>query len=80
MEFPDPYLKDKLCKIRGLTKSISSNGQCAKVIECVEKAGRITLKLKNAEEIALKLRDIAMEDLEPVICNFKIPDKMKNCL
>ena len=80
MELPDPYLKDKLCKIRELTKSTSVNGQCAKVIEWVEKIDRITVKLKNGREIALQLSKIAMEDLESAICNFKIRDKMENCL
>ena len=80
MELSDLYLKDKLCKIRGLTKSTSLNGQCAKVIEWVEKTGRITVKLKNDREIALKLSNITMEDLEPVICSFKIRDKMENYL
>ena len=79
MECPDPYLKNKLCKIQGLIKSTSLNGQCAKVIEWAEKTGRITLKLKNDREIALKFGDIAMEDLEPVVCNFQIRDKMQNC-
>ena len=36
MEFPDPCLKDKLCKIRGMTKKTSLSEQCAKVIEWVE--------------------------------------------
>ena len=80
MELSDLYLKDKLCKIRGLTKSTSLNGQCAKVVEWVEKTGRITVKLKNDREIALKLSNITMEDLEPVICSFKIRDKMENYL
>ena len=80
MECPDPYLKNKLCKIQGLIKSTSLNGQCAKVIEWAEKTGRITLKLKNDREIALKFGDIAMEDLEPIICNFQVRDKMQNCL
>ena len=75
-----PYLKDKLCKIQGLTKSTSFNGQCAKVIEWVEKTGRITVKLKNDREIALKLSNITMEDLEPVICHLTIRDKMENCV
>ena len=80
MELPDLYLKDKLCKIRGLTKSTNLNGQCAKIIEWVENTGRITVKLKNDREIALKLSNITIEDLEPVICSFKIRDKMENCL
>ena len=77
---PDLYLKDKLCKIRGLTKSTSLNGQCAKIIEWIENTGRITVKLKNGREIAVKLSNITIEDLEPVICSFKIRDKMENCL
>ena len=80
MGLPNPYLKDKLYKIQGLTKSTSLNEQCWKIFEWVEKTGPIKVKLKNNREIALKLSKILMEDLEPVIFNFKIRDKTVNCL
>ena len=48
-------------------------------LKLVEKTGQITVKLKNDREIALKLSKIMMEDLEPVVCNFQIRDKMQNC-
>ena len=76
----DLYLKHKLCKIRGFAESTGLNGQCAKVIEWVKKVGRKTIKLKNDREILLKLSNIVMEVLVPVMCNFKILDKMENCL
>ena len=36
--------------------------------------------MKNSKEIALKLNNILMEELEPLIYNFMIQKKMVNCL
>jgi len=78
MDFRELLLKDKHCTIHGLTQRTDLNGHFAKVVEWKEDISRMCIKLNTGKEMALKLSNITMGELEPLVCSFKIRDKLEN--